>query len=63
MFLGNRKISYIRTLFRSFKIKYNACISFNEDIFDYGNRKSDSIWVQIESLLAEREGFEPSVRD
>ena len=43
----------------SFKIKDYACITFNEDIFNYGNRKSDSIWVQIGSLLAERMGFEP----
>ena len=41
---------------RTVKIKDYASISFNEDIFNYGNRKSDSIWVQIESLLAEKEG-------
>jgi len=40
--------------FSSFKIKDYACFSVNKDIFNYGNRKSDSIWVQIESLLAER---------
>ena len=42
-----------------FNSKYYTCITFNKDIFNYGNRKSDSIWVQIESLLAERKGFEP----
>ena len=45
--------------FRTFKIKNYPCITFNKDIFNYCNRKSDSIWVQIESLLAEAEGFEP----
>ena len=27
------------------------------ELFNYCNRKSDSIWVQIESLLAEKMGF------
>ncbi len=49
-------------LFGSFKIKDNARVSFNENIFNDSNRKSDSIWVQIESLLAERMGFEPMCR-
>ena len=43
--------------FRMFKIKDYTCIFFNKDIFNYGNRKSDSIWVQIESLLTEKPGF------
>ena len=47
--------------FRTFKIKNYPCITFNKDIFNYCNRKSDSIWVQIESLLAERVGFEPTI--
>ena len=38
--------------FRTFKIKNYPCITFNKDIFNYCNRKSDSIWVQIESLLS-----------
>ena len=42
--------------FRTFKIKNYPCITFNKDIFNYCNRKSDSIGVQIESLLAERVG-------
>ena len=45
-----------------FNSKYYTCITFNKDIFNYGNRKSDSIWVQIESLLAEKQGFEPWLR-
>ena len=39
--------------------KHYPCITFNEDVFDYRNRKSDSIWVQIESLLAEKMGDSP----
>lgn len=46
-------------LFRSFNSKDNTCVSFNKDIFNYYNRKSDSIWVQIESLLAEKAGDSP----
>ena len=51
-----KKCAHILTLL-SFKIKNYPCISFNEDIFNYGNRKRDSIWVQIESLLAEKAGY------
>jgi hypothetical protein len=43
----------------SFKSKYNSSITFNKDIFNDSNRKSDSIWVQIESLLAEKAGVLP----
>ena len=47
--------------FRTFKIKDYTCITFNEDIFDYGNRKSSRIrtWVQTRLLMAEKMGFEP----
>ena len=45
--------------FWAFKIKDNTSVTFNKDIFNYGNRKSDSIWVQIESLLAEKAGVLP----
>ena len=41
----------------SCKIKYYTYVSFDENIFNKSNRKSDSIWVQIESLLAEKERF------
>ena len=37
--------------------KYYSSVTFNEDIFNFCNRKSDSIWVQIESLMAEGEGY------
>ena len=50
--------------FRAFKIKDYTCISFNEDIFNYCNRKCSRIrtWVQTRLHLAEKEGFEPSLR-
>ena len=41
----------------SFEYKTYTSITFNEDISNYGNRKSDLFIVQIESLLAEKEGF------
>ena len=64
MFLDKRKCPLSRAIFWSFKIKDYTCVSFNEDIFNYCNRKSDSIWVQIESLLAEKEksASTPSLR-
>ena len=48
--------------FRTFKFKDYTCITFNEDIFNYGNRKSDSIWVQIESLLAAQKKYDAKAK-